>query len=70
MCVLIGEVLPSPMVGVRVLMFVSLTLVLGWWILFRNVARGLQKQGICSLLKTTAEGGCGRSSVQAEAGSA
>lgn len=42
----------------------------GWSILFRNVARGLQKLGICSLFKTTAEGGCGHSSVRTEAGSA
>lgn len=36
-----GAVLLSPAVGVGVLMYVGLNLVLGQWMLFRNVARGL-----------------------------
>lgn len=39
-CVLGGAVLPLSAEGVRVLMFVGLNLVLGQWVLFRNVARG------------------------------
>lgn len=39
-CVLGDAVLPLSVEGVRVLMFVGLNLVLGQWVLFRNVARG------------------------------